>query len=776
MDDWSIARRISAITMCLMAALALVAAMGLFSTIRTGALFAEYRLGSGQSSFASGISGNLFEAQLGETRFRSGGAEEQAAEVLSNLDAVLAIESEFVALFEADGTLRDAAIAIQRETAEYRSTFLRTLDFQEVQKEHVRNLVGLGPDTRTMMNNLSTELEFDGYQSAINAVSGALQKFLLARIYVERFLQTNAADDFEIAEGHFRDALAQLETARSSTPSATRSGDFITIIEAVNAYRTEALAAREAIEARNAERIEMDRLAASLSDNIETVVDTVTKHQLDLGISSERTKLMTLVVLIAFFAAALIASFLFARKVARRTSAAIAVSVDQMGELAEGNLEIEITGTEQEHELGEMARALKVFRENARAAREMERRQQQLAAETQRKEAEAAKREAENEIERNRKIEEARRAMIAELRSSVGAVVEAGAMGDFSRRIDAVFEETELNQLANSINELVASVEGGIAETARVMARIATGDLTDRMHGDFRGTFAELKSNVNETINTLGNLVTRISGQCDALGGASARMTDQANELARRAEQQAASLEETSAAMEEISASARSSAEGASNAAEFARDASVRVDDAGQVVAAAVSAMSDIRDASNRINEIVAVIDGIAFQTNLLALNASVEAARAGSAGKGFAVVATEVRALAQRSSEASKDIKGLIDESANQVRKGVELVEQTGTTLEEIMAGVNQMASTMQELTTTAREQATGVAEVTSAITQLDAITQKNAALSENSRDTASEVRGESEAMRDLVLTFRTASSDASGHADNDRSMIAAE
>lgn len=225
--------------------------------------------------------------------------------------------------------------------------------------------------------------------------------------------------------------------------------------------------------------------------------------------------------------------------------------------------------------------------------------------------------------------------------------------------------------------------------------------------------------------------------------------------------------------MEEISASARSSADGASNAAEFANAASQQVNEAEGVVASAIGAMSDIRSASDKIGEIVSVIDGIAFQTNLLALNASVEAARAGSAGKGFAVVATEVRALAQRSGEASKDIKELIEESATQVRRGVELVEQTGATLENIMGGVSQMASTMQELTATAREQATGVGEVTSAISQLDVITQKNAALSDETREAAAVMASQARDMQQIVARFRTKSEHRNTPA---RGAIAAE
>jgi methyl-accepting chemotaxis protein len=361
------------------------------------------------------------------------------------------------------------------------------------------------------------------------------------------------------------------------------------------------------------------------------------------------------------------------------------------------------------------------------------------------------------EAESRRKAEEARAKTVAELRNSIGAVVEGAAAGDFSRRITDRFAEEDFNRMADGVNRLMGNVETGIKEVARVMSRVAAGDLTERVGGRFDGLFAELQANVNESIETLARVVDDIAKECDAVIDEVDTMSAQAQELARRAEQQAASLEETSAAMEEIAASARSSAEGAASANDFVSRATGRVDEAGRVVASAVDAMGDIRAASTRIGEIVSVIDGIAFQTNLLALNASVEAARAGSAGKGFAVVAIEVRALAQRSSAASQDIKALIDESAAQVSRGVGLVEDTGSTLKEIVEGVRGMAGVMGDLVTTGHEQAAGVQEVTTAISQLDAITQKNAALADRSRDATMGVKSRADAMRGLVGTFRT-------------------
>jgi methyl-accepting chemotaxis protein len=289
------------------------------------------------------------------------------------------------------------------------------------------------------------------------------------------------------------------------------------------------------------------------------------------------------------------------------------------------------------------------------------------------------------------------------------------------------------------------------------MAALSDGDLTRAMTGSFKGTFARLQGDINGSLDRLREMVSSITEQCDEVTAAAEEMKARSHELARRAEQQAASLEETSANMEEIRQSVGSSTQGAASAAEFARKATDRVQEAGKVVSAAVEAMGQISAASQRINDIVSVIDGIAFQTNLLALNAGVEAARAGESGRGFAVVASEVRALAQRSGDASKDIRALIEESAKRVEDGVALVERTGRSLTDILDGVTQMSEIMQSLTLTAQEQAGNIGDVTDVIGRLDTITQKNASLADATSSTAVGMQDKVAEMRRVVGAFRT-------------------
>ena len=757
MSQWSITRRIKTISWSLMIALALVGVLGIFATLRMSGLFTTYELASKQLLLATDVSEDAFEAELAERAYRTKPSQANIDEFRSNVAEVRAEGEEFEHLFAGSPDHLELSRALIRDLDAYEAGFDQILAHQAERNASVARMVAAGPAVQDTANGLLSVMIFDSNERAKTNLRTLIEEILQSQVYAERFLQTNAEADRIAAETHYKSASNAMDNVVSALEGGPREeaarkakADLDTFWEAIGT-------ATGAIRERNAIRDGLDELGGKIKHDIELIVDAVQTDQAVLAAQIQRTKTILSVVLVVFSVLAQVGSWLIARHIANDTRETIGRSIGEMQALSGGNLELEITGTKANHELGDMARALVVFRDNALETKALEAQQRQQEEEAKRHEAEEAERRKAEEAEAAARVEAARKKMLAELKTSVGGVVDAGAKGDFTRRIEARFDEPELAEMAQSINRLVENVEVGVAEVAHVMKDLASGDLSVRMNGEFHGVFATLQGNVNETFDRLASLVSQISGQCDEVSDAAVSMSEQSGEIARRAEQQAASLEETSAAMEEISASARSSAEGASAAAQIAAGASESVEKAGSVVTSAVSAMGDIRDASSRITEIVGVIDGIAFQTNLLALNAGVEAARAGDAGRGFAVVATEVRALAQRSSEASKDIKALIEESAQQVGRGVELVEETGKTLETIMSGVSEMAETMQRLTTTAQEQATGVGEVTTAITQLDVITQKNAALSEQNRTAASNVGTQAGAMRKLVGWFRT-------------------
>lgn len=276
-----------------------------------------------------------------------------------------------------------------------------------------------------------------------------------------------------------------------------------------------------------------------------------------------------------------------------------------------------------------------------------------------------------------------------------------------------------------------ARLVGALAEQ---LSRLSDGDLRAAIEQEMEGAHQAVKADFNGAVTSLRTALEQVLAAVTALRGGSDEISQASDDLSRRTEQQAASLEETAAALDQITATVQRSAEGARQAASVASKAHTEAGRSGEVMRRAVAAMDGISRRSSEISDIVGVIDEIAFQTNLLALNAGVEAARAGDAGRGFAVVASEVRALAQRSASAAKEIKTLISESGRQVGAGVALVGDTGQALERIAAQIERLTLIAEEIAASSQEQSSGLQQVNIAVNQMDQVTQQNAAMVEQS------------------------------------------
>ncbi|MDX2202086.1 MAG: methyl-accepting chemotaxis protein [Hyphomicrobiaceae bacterium] len=286
--------------------------------------------------------------------------------------------------------------------------------------------------------------------------------------------------------------------------------------------------------------------------------------------------------------------------------------------------------------------------------------------------------------------------------------------------------------------------------------RLAQGDLLCRIDTPFEERAEKLRLDFNAAVEKLKQTMLGVVSSTEAISTGTYEISTAADDLSRRTEQQAATLEETAAALDQITTTVKKSAEGATHAREVVSTAKVDAETGGKVVRNAVEAMSGIEKSSQQIGQIIGVIDEIAFQTNLLALNAGVEAARAGEAGRGFAVVASEVRALAQRSADAAKEIKGIISASAEQVAEGVDLVGQTGKSLERIMVQVNEIYAVMGELAVGAQEQATSLSQINTAINDMDGVTQRNAAMVEQSTAASHTLSQEASKLSGLIGQFQ--------------------
>jgi methyl-accepting chemotaxis protein len=378
----------------------------------------------------------------------------------------------------------------------------------------------------------------------------------------------------------------------------------------------------------------------------------------------------------------------------------------RMGQIANGDYAAEIEGQDRKDEVGEMACAVQVFRENGLAV-------QRLESETQ------AGRSA---AERQRLAAEAERTSAAAVQQRLAAE-----------------QAVVVRALAEGLN------------------RLSQGDLGARVEDEVAADYAALKQDFNAAVSHLAQTIATIQATSVDVGSAAREINSGAEDLSKRTEEQASSLEQTAATTEQLAASVKASAQASRQAVELANEATGVAVNGGAVVTQAVDAMARIEQTSRKISDITSVIDEIAFQTNLLALNAAVEAARAGDAGKGFAVVASEVRTLAQRSADAAKDIKGLISESGAEVEQGVGLVRAAGEALSRIVEASKKVSATVSDISAAAAEQANGIDEMSQTVAHLDEMTQANAALAEESAASATSLSGQIGRLNELVASFRT-------------------
>jgi methyl-accepting chemotaxis protein len=322
-------------------------------------------------------------------------------------------------------------------------------------------------------------------------------------------------------------------------------------------------------------------------------------------------------------------------------------------------------------------------------------------------------------------------------------------------------EESTRGEVERERAAVQAAQVAVVSSLADGLSRLSRGDLTHRLDAAFADEYEQLRQDFNAAVEKLRGAMGVIAVTASGIGAGAEEIAGASEDLSRRTEQQAASLEQTAAALDEITATVKKSAEGAQEARTVVQTAKSGASEGGEIVRNAIQAMGEIEKSSSQIGQIIGVIDEIAFQTNLLALNAGVEAARAGEAGKGFAVVAQEVRALAQRSADAAKEIKGLISASATHVGSGVDMVGRTGEALEKIMTQVGAIDALVTDIATSAQEQARGLEEVNTAVNRMDQVTQQNAAMVEEATAATHNLKSEATELRRLIGEFRTGQAD---------------
>ena len=330
--------------------------------------------------------------------------------------------------------------------------------------------------------------------------------------------------------------------------------------------------------------------------------------------------------------------------------------------------------------------------------------------------------------------------------------------GRIAQSLDVMRRNLAMAEEDRRFREAAQADQARVVETLSQSLRLlSAGDLTSRLPQDIPSGYEELRDNYNSALERLGQVLRSVVETARKIEVSAEQISNQTTHLSQRTENQAATLEETAAAMDELNSNVKSAAASTQEVEGIVHSAEAEATQSGAVVESAVAAMQDIERFSGQISTIIGVIDDIAFQTNLLALNAGVEAARAGEAGRGFAVVASEVRALAQRSSEAAREIKSLITGSAQQVDRGVELVSNAGTALSKIVGRVQNITQLISGIAKGAGAQSATVSEINIGVSQLDQVTQQNAAMAQHTTDACQALRALSQDLAEIVSVFRT-------------------
>jgi len=338
----------------------------------------------------------------------------------------------------------------------------------------------------------------------------------------------------------------------------------------------------------------------------------------------------------------------------------------------------------------------------------------------------------------------------------VSTIVVAAGMGDFSKRFDLHDKVGFLRELGEGLNQMLYSSETGLNEVVRVLGALSRGNLTETITNDYQGTFGQLKDNTNATVEKLKSIIHQIKEATDCINTGAKDIASGNNDLSHRTEEQAASLEQTAASMEELTSSVQHNTENAKQTNLLAIGAAEIADQGGAVVGQVVATMNDIKDSSLKIEEIISVIDDIAFQTNILAINAAIEAARAGTHGQGFAVVAGEVRNLAQRAAASAGEIKILIEDAVKKIDDGSGLAAQAGKTMDEVLNSIRGVTGMMSEITAASVEQSAGIEQVNQAINQMDYVTQQNAALVDQAAAAAESLEEQAQNLAITVSGFK--------------------
>jgi methyl-accepting chemotaxis protein len=766
MDNWSISKRVG---LGLGGVTLLTLVIGLVAvTITTlmGSSFDTYRDLARRNLTLADLSQVVYKIEMAAKNYRLQPTTDRAAEVTNYLSQFDQKTTDANALFAANPEQVTTLQNFVQLLSGYQDNFVSVTSLQEIGDASTITLSESGVAARKALTKTIQSARLAGDQESVYLAGLAQESFLRGRFHAQKFLLDNDPESLKTAVGHAEWAQFQLGKLRKKQANPIRQKATDDTVALLTQFIDASNNLGQAIAERNAAFENMGNLTQSMLFQMTEFQSGFVDEQNTVGPRLESAIAQYRVLIVIFAVISIpIAAFMAITtiKVVRKRLSQTLIAVR---ELANGNLDAEIQDADKPHEIGEIARALIVFQDNAKDAAKLASQNEIAEREkwrSQRENEEARQKQAAAQASAEKQaIARHQEEIFQSLQTALSGVVGAAVSGDFSQRVDATTLDPELAQLASQINALMSNVDDGISEVNRVSARLATGDLRRGMDGTYAGVFAELQNNIAQMIHSLNSLIGNISSQATTVQSQSGELTKYSEDLAQRARAQAAALEETTVAVTGIAKSANSNATEATETQSAAISMSEEAEKSQVVLRATTSAMGEIEACSEEINAIVDVIEDIAFQTNLLSLNASVEAARAGDAGKGFAVVANEVRSLAQRSSDASSKVQDIIRQSNAAISKGASAVNETGAVLGEIVARIQNVAGSLDTIKNLSDDQAKAVEEVTTTITNLDSVTQRNAEIAAESRTSAEQLTHGAHQMTTAMSQFQFLPADA--------------
>ncbi|SFR53739.1 methyl-accepting chemotaxis protein [Thiomicrospira sp. ALE5] len=625
------------------------------------------------------------------------------------------------------------------------------------------------------------------------------RNLLVARIAGQRFIREGTPDIMEIAYQEFERSEQRLATLRENMQNLDLIAQMRDTEQLIDVYVQQMRDLQRVIDLTNSNISEMDRIGSDVEGRLQEVVSRIQAEQNQVGpmvqaLNEDIVRMMIIISLLVVVLSIAVAVYI-PRLIARGLSA-IQGSLAQISQT--GNFSIRADDKRQD-EIGEMGKAVNFLLSNMQDAiseanevvkalsegRFDQRVTRELVGDlnklkdgintsadnitdvmAQLKKTMGYLRDGQFSVNIDTQAQGEYKAMIDSASTSMAAmnrviseinsVMSNVSEGQFSERVK-IAAAGDMNKLKDSINATVTVLEDVIGDITRVMDAQSQGDLTQAVTTDCQGQLDQLKTAINANADNLAGIIAGALNSADVVNGAANEVSKGSQDLSQRVQEQAAALEETSATMEEMNSAVQNNTQNALEATRVAQDVQLKANDGSQVMQQTIAAMNAIQESSHKISEIVSLIDGIAFQTNLLALNAAVEAARAGDHGRGFAVVAGEVRALAQKSAEAAKDIKALIDESVVRIDEGSKLASSSGDMLAEINNAIENVTSMIEHIGEASREQADGVNQVHQAVADIDQVTQQNAALVEETSAAAESMSEQAQELSRNMAFFNT-------------------